>query len=389
MSASRRGHLDRARDDLVAELSHLLDDVERQQGASARVADEADAVFFQTELVDAARELLRYDFFHDLDDRVIDPLDHAGLDAARRHGVLIAIDTDRAQPALARRREHAVAGLARRREDDVGALLVLRRAELLAERRIRERLWLGARVRRQHAARRTHVVNTGLVARLELAEQRNLHAADKPDRVRARRQPCDRADQERTLVLAKPQPREVRELRRARAGRVVDARKLHVGELLGQLLEVRPEDEPDADHEVDMTRRERAQRALASVALGRLDELDVHPELVVRAQEAAVRRGVERLVVLTADVEHQADVHASAELFRLRRDEHPAGGDQQHVDRDEPEEQPAWREHLAGYRRNRSRRLADSRKKAFGGLRFGAIVVTLSDRLTGGLAWES
>src|SRR5205807_2825753 len=55
--------------------------------------------------------------------------------------------SDLARAALARRREYAVAGLARGVKDHVGALAVLRRCELLPERRIGERLGLGARIR--------------------------------------------------------------------------------------------------------------------------------------------------------------------------------------------------------------------------------------------------
>src|SRR5690606_29870591 len=94
----------------------------------------------------------------------------------------------------------------------VGALAVLRGRELLAERRIGERLRLATGVRGQHAAGRTHVVDTGLVPRLELADQRDLHAADEADDLRVRDEPGDRADEKAALVLAKPEARQVRQL---------------------------------------------------------------------------------------------------------------------------------------------------------------------------------
>jgi hypothetical protein len=62
----------------------------------------------------------------------------------------------------------------------------------------------------EHAACRAHVPDAGLVAGLELADQRDLHPADEPDDLRVREQPGDRTDEEAALVLAKSQPGEVR-----------------------------------------------------------------------------------------------------------------------------------------------------------------------------------
>ena len=108
-------------------------------------------------------------------------------------------------------------------------------------------------------------------------------------------------------------------------------------------LEVGPEDEADADHEVDAARRQRAQRALAIRALGRLDVLDVcTPSSALRALEPATRRFVERLVVLAADVEHEADAHARpCAAWRFARTTHRTDADERDVERDQDGDQPA------------------------------------------------
>src|SRR5262249_25962295 len=91
---------------------------------------------------------------------------------------------------------------------------------------------------------------------------------------------------------------------------VVDAGELDVGELAGEALEVAAEDEADADHELDLARREDAQRGFAVGALGRLDVLGFDVEVLARGLEPAPRRLVERLAVLAADVEHEPDAEA-------------------------------------------------------------------------------
>ena len=103
-----------------------------------------------------------------------------------QHGArveLIAVDADRARPALPRRREHAVAGLARRVKDDVGALPVLRRARAPAPSGGSANAFGSVPA---YADSTRHVGHTwctpAIVARLELADQRDLHAADEPDR---------------------------------------------------------------------------------------------------------------------------------------------------------------------------------------------------------------
>src|SRR5690606_9357184 len=154
---------------------------------------------------------------------------------------------------------------------------------------------------------------------LELADQRNPHAADEADDLRSRDQPGDRADEKAALVLAKPQAGEVRQLAHALRRRVIDAGELHVRELPREALEIRTEDEADTDHQIEVARGQRAQRALAIGALARLDVLDLHAELLARALEPAPRCFVERLVVLAADVEHEADANARAHRRVARR----------------------------------------------------------------------
>jgi hypothetical protein len=69
--------------------------------------------------------------------------------------------------------------------------------------------------------------------------------------------------------------------------RVVDAREVHVGEFLRQLLDVVGEQEADAEHELRAARRELPQRSLAVVALVHLDRRVVDAELALGALEPA------------------------------------------------------------------------------------------------------
>ena len=93
--------------------------------------------------------------------------------------------------------------------------------------------------------------------------------------------------------------------------RVVDAREAaRLGKSCATPIDVTREDETDADDEVEAAGSEEAHSRLAILARRRLEKLDRHTELLLRAQKARVGRVVEALVAASADVEDQpnADV---------------------------------------------------------------------------------
>ena len=68
-----RRHHDRAGDDLIAELLHLLHHVEWQEVAIALVGHKPDAILGEPELVDTAGEVMRDRVLDDVDDRELCP----------------------------------------------------------------------------------------------------------------------------------------------------------------------------------------------------------------------------------------------------------------------------------------------------------------------------
>ena len=96
---------------------------------------------------------------------------------------------------------------------------------------IAERFGRDAGVLRDHRAVGTDVLHAGAVARLELVDERDVHAAHEPDLLRPADERRQRADEERALLLAELERREVRRRRdrialRVRLHGVVDAREL-------------------------------------------------------------------------------------------------------------------------------------------------------------------
>ena len=134
-------------------------------------------------------------------DRDVDPLEHRGQHAAGVQVVLVAVDADRQLALVGRRLQHAEAGGAGGGVDHVGALAELADRELAAARRVVPGRGRGAGVVHDHLGIRVHVLDALLVAEGEVADQRDVHAADEADLAGLGGQRRRHADQEAALVL--------------------------------------------------------------------------------------------------------------------------------------------------------------------------------------------
>ena len=134
-------------------------------------------------------------------DRDVDPLEHRGQHAAGVQVVLVAVDADRQLALVGRRLQHAQAGGAGRGVDHVGTLAELADGELAAARRVVPGRGRGAGVVHDHLGVRVHVLDALLVAVGEVADQRDVHAADEADLAGLGGQRRRHADQEAALVL--------------------------------------------------------------------------------------------------------------------------------------------------------------------------------------------
>ena len=104
-----------------------------------------------------------------------------------------------------------------------------------------------------------------------------------------------------------------------RSLREVDDREAHVWELVRDGVDRVRHQEPDSDHEVEVLLRETGEVRDVVGALLRLEHPPLHPELLLRAQEAHVVQVVERAVVQAADVGDQADLDRLPAARRRRR----------------------------------------------------------------------
>ena len=110
----------------------------------------------------------------------VDALEHRGQHLARLQAVLVGIDADAELAGIGRRLQHADAGAAGRGVDDVRALVDLRLGDFAALGRVVP----GRRRVAGHVL--DHLGRAGRlgaadIAAAELADQRNVHAADEAD----------------------------------------------------------------------------------------------------------------------------------------------------------------------------------------------------------------
>mmetsp|Transcript_26286 Transcript_26286/g.62295 ORF Transcript_26286/g.62295 Transcript_26286/m.62295 type:complete len:225 (+) Transcript_26286:421-1095(+) len=156
--------------------------------------------------------------------------------------VLVAVHADGQLAGVLGRLVDAHAGAAGRGEDDVRALGELGLGQFTAAGRVIPGGRGGARHVREHLDLGVGRLGALLVAALEFADQRNVHAADEADLVGLGGQRGHRADQIAALMLL--------EQHRLHIGQVdlcIDDRELGLGEVLGHLLQRRGLGKADAD----------------------------------------------------------------------------------------------------------------------------------------------
>src|SRR2546423_584936 len=311
----RVGDLDLSGDDLLLGLFGLLDHVRRDERAVVVVQSVGDSVGLQAVGVEAALELVAHNVGDDLVDGVVNALDHARQNVAGLDAVLVRVNADDecfgatvgALALLLDGVERAEAGVARRGEDNVRAFAYLREREFLALARIVPGRVRHADVVDDDTGVRINRLRPLLVADGEAVYESDVHAADEAERARLRLARCDHADEVRAFVLLEDERGDVRQVARAVNDGEVDVRvvlrhNVHYG-CLG---------EADADDEVVAALGERAHRRLNRDGVAGLHVAQHYRDILRGALDALPRGGVERAVVLAADVEDDADANLSA-----------------------------------------------------------------------------
>ena len=138
------------------------------------------------------------------------PLTMEVTTSPRRFAVLIRVDADRELAGLARGLENAESRGTGRVVDHVHALLVLVERELLALARVAEGFGRHAGVLHDDLAVRADALHAGLVAGLELLDERHVHPAHEADLLRVPDHRRDRADEERAFFFLELERRDVR-----------------------------------------------------------------------------------------------------------------------------------------------------------------------------------
>src|SRR5882757_1292130 len=280
----------------------------------------ADAPVLQAESLATRLELILGVLLDEVVDGRVDALEGRGQDEAllvgRRGLVLVGVDADGELVLLLGRLEKATARTTGGVVHDVGAVVVLAFGDDLALGRVVE----AGEVRRLrdvgglHLDRRIHGLDAGLVAGLELLDQRLLHPADEADVVRLRRERRGDPDQEGALVLGEQQALEVRPLDAV----VVDQREMDLRELRDHLADGGRIGEADRDDRVVPLPRKQGQPVrfgLVALALHGRELLGLDVQGGLRFLQTRGRQVVERLVTPTTDVVRETDL----ERFRGRR----------------------------------------------------------------------
>src|SRR5215475_504388 len=301
----RSRDLDLARDDLLLQLVHLVD--QRLRHGRVDLADVHAAVLQVEQQVVAALELALRDQLRGLKDAVVDALDAGGEDALGVV-VLVLVDADAPDAGLVGSLQRPEPAAARDLEQHLGALRDLVLSDRLALVRGDEVLGVAD----QDLDVRVVELRAVLVAGDPDVDRRDLQPADRADDLLAalllRHLGGEVADQAARLVRRVGQAHHVLA---AVEGRPLDVvvgdREVDVRVVLGDGVGGVGEQEAGRDDQVgllaDGLRQVRdVVRGRVRLQLGRLD-----PELGLRAVEALLLRLVEGAVVELADVADQRD----------------------------------------------------------------------------------
>jgi hypothetical protein len=191
-------------------------------------------------------------------DGQVHALDHRGQHRPGLEVVLVAVDADGQAPPVPGRLEHAESRRAGGRIDHVGAAVELAPGQLASPGGVVP----GCRRRARHVLEDLDpgidVACPLLVAEGELADQRDVHAADEADLARPRGHRGRHADEERPLVLLEDDRLDV-----GQGHDPVDDDELQIGELTGHLLHAGRLREADPHDDVGPPAGHGAERLLA------------------------------------------------------------------------------------------------------------------------------
>ena len=270
----------------------------RDELAVVLVQRVADAVLLQAQALRTGLPGAVLGTLEGLVDGDVDALEHRGQHAAGVEVVLVAVHADRQLALVGRRLQHAQAGGTGGGVDHVRTLVELADRELAAARRVVPGCRRGAGIVGEDGGTAAGVLHALLVAELEVADQRDVHAADEADLAGLARHDRGHADEEAALMLL-----EGHRLHVGQVDHAVDDRELGVGIVLGDLLERRRILEAHHDHDVRTAPGHALHGLLALRLLGHL-ELEIGDAgLALELLGPVIGRLVERLVELAAHVE--------------------------------------------------------------------------------------
>ena len=211
--------------------------------------------------------------------------------------ILVAVAAD-AEPALVfGGLHHADAGGAGRMKDDVGAAPELAPGEFGALGGVAPRRRGGAGHVFKHLDARMHVLGAGAVAQRELADERNVHAANKSDPAGLRGQRGEHAAEKRRLLLA-----EVDRLDVWQVDGAVDDRELHGGKLLRDLFDGRGLREADRHNDRRTAPGELGHHLLTLCGVGDLELAEGDAGFLLETLRPPAGGLVERTVKLAAEI---------------------------------------------------------------------------------------
>jgi hypothetical protein len=77
--------------------------------------------------------------------------------------------------------------------------------------------------------------------------------------------------------------------------------------------------EADADDQIKIVLRERAQHRLKSIVISRLDVFDINAQFFFGLSRALISRGVEGFIIFTTSVEHQANFEFGRDQSNVKK----------------------------------------------------------------------